>query len=128
MKNVYGMENVTIEATNNNTYAVYADTKRFGKHEMMFESFSVEECLLWAKDNGFEFPEIDVQTPDAIDHIEWHSYLTDSFTIFPRIGVPAHKTGWERLTFTERMFRAKAARVVESYSPETGHMTTYYRQ
>lgn len=43
------MKNITIERTNNNTYVVYADTERFGKHEIMFEGISEEECKAFIK-------------------------------------------------------------------------------
>lgn len=52
IKYSYGMENITIEKTDNMTYAVYADTKRFGKHEMMFESYRLSECKEWLIKNS----------------------------------------------------------------------------
>lgn len=39
------MKNVSIETTTNKTFVVYADTKRFGKHEIMFESYRREDCV-----------------------------------------------------------------------------------
>ena len=46
------MKNVKIEATNNNTYVVRADTKRFGKNQIMFESYSKPECFEYVHQNG----------------------------------------------------------------------------
>lgn len=57
----YGMMNVTIEKSNNNTYLVYADTERWGEHEIMFESYSREECITWLKANGWEEEEQTVE-------------------------------------------------------------------
>lgn len=39
------MKNIRIEKTSNGTYIVKADTKRFGEQEIMFESFSKDECV-----------------------------------------------------------------------------------
>ena len=39
------MENIKIERTNNGTFVVKADTERFGKQEIMFESFNKDECV-----------------------------------------------------------------------------------
>lgn len=63
MKNTatYGMTNVTIEKEvhgNVTSYMVYADTERFGKHEIMAQCISKEEAEQWCKENGvtFELP------------------------------------------------------------------------
>ena len=39
------MKNIVIEKTSNGTYVVKADTERFGKQEIMFESYSKTECV-----------------------------------------------------------------------------------
>ena len=39
------MKNIRIERTSNGTYVVKADTDRFGEQEIMFESFSKDECV-----------------------------------------------------------------------------------
>ena len=39
------MKNIVIEKTGNGTYAVKADTERFGEQEIMFESYSKGECV-----------------------------------------------------------------------------------
>lgn len=60
MKNTanYGMTNVTIEKEvhgNVTSWMVYADTERFGEHEIMAQCISEEEALNWCKENGVEF-------------------------------------------------------------------------
>ncbi len=39
------MRNIIVEKTSNNTYVVKADTERFGKQEIMFESYCKVECV-----------------------------------------------------------------------------------
>lgn len=39
--------NFKIEKTDNNTYVVRADSDRFGKQAIVFESYSHRECLNW---------------------------------------------------------------------------------
>ncbi len=39
------MKNIIIEKTGNGTYVVKADTERFGKQEIMFESYRKAECV-----------------------------------------------------------------------------------
>lgn len=39
------MKNIIIEKTGDGTYVVKADTERFGKQEIMFESYSKVECV-----------------------------------------------------------------------------------
>lgn len=46
----YGMEHITIELSTNNTFLVYADTERFGEHEIMFESYKKEDCERWLRE------------------------------------------------------------------------------
>ncbi len=43
------MKNIKIEKTNNNTYVVKADTERFGKNEIMFESYKINDCIKYLK-------------------------------------------------------------------------------
>ena len=54
MMATYGMKNVEIRKSTHNTYLVYADTARFGKHEIMYESHDRNDCVAWLKDNGVE--------------------------------------------------------------------------
>ena len=57
----YNMENVEIVesriAGNIKTYLVYADTERFGKHEIMFQAPTKEDCKKWLSKNGVEIKE-----------------------------------------------------------------------
>lgn len=43
------MKNINIEKTVNNTYVVKADTDRFGKQEILFESYKINDCLNYLK-------------------------------------------------------------------------------
>lgn len=45
------MKNFRIYLTDNGTYVVKADSKRFGKQSIVFESFSVKECVSWMYNN-----------------------------------------------------------------------------
>lgn len=47
------MTNINIARTNNGTWAVKADTERFGKQEIMFESYSRSECVEYASRYGY---------------------------------------------------------------------------
>lgn len=60
MKNTatYGMTNVQItKETHSNvtSWMVYADTERFGKHEIMGQFISEKEAIEWCKANGVTF-------------------------------------------------------------------------
>lgn len=60
MKNTatYGMTNVQItKETHSNvtSWMVYADTERFGKHEIMVQFISEKEAIEWCKANGVTF-------------------------------------------------------------------------
>lgn len=48
------MTNINIVRTNNGTWAVKADTERFGKQEIMFESHSRRECVAYANEHGYQ--------------------------------------------------------------------------
>lgn len=50
MKNT--MRNFKIEITNNNTFVIRADSARFGKNQIMFESYKKSECYEWAAQHG----------------------------------------------------------------------------
>lgn len=52
MKNVEIVEDVVCGTTK--TYLVYADTERFGKHEIMAQIPTREAAEKWLKDNGVE--------------------------------------------------------------------------
>lgn len=45
------MKNIEIVVTEERTIVVYADTKRFGKHEIMFEGHTFDECFDYIKRN-----------------------------------------------------------------------------
>lgn len=38
------MKNIEIVVTDNKTIVVFADTKRFGKHQIMFEGYTFLQC------------------------------------------------------------------------------------
>lgn len=42
-------ENIKIERTDNGTWVVRADSKRFGKEAIMFESFRYKEASAYAR-------------------------------------------------------------------------------
>ena len=70
MKNTatYGMTNVTIEKevhSNVTSYMVYADTERFGQHQIMAQCISKEEAEQWCKENGVTF-----ELPTAFERVE----------------------------------------------------------
>ena len=44
-------KNFRIYKTENNTYIVKADSKRFGKQAIVFESFKLRECFDWIFEN-----------------------------------------------------------------------------
>lgn len=44
-------KNFHIYATENGTFIVRADSKRFGKQAIVFESFSTKECVNWVYNN-----------------------------------------------------------------------------
>ena len=44
-------KNFHIYATENATFIVRADSKRFGKQAIVFESFSTKECISWIYNN-----------------------------------------------------------------------------
>lgn len=46
------MRNFKVEATNNNTYVVRADSNRFGDYQIVFESYKKSECYEYAKNHG----------------------------------------------------------------------------
>lgn len=57
MKNTYDMKNVEIIKEVHSgfiAYMVYADTERFGIHQIMAQCISKEEAEKWCKDNGVE--------------------------------------------------------------------------
>lgn len=43
------MKNIKIEKTTNNTYVVKADTERFGKQRIIFESYKINDCINYLK-------------------------------------------------------------------------------
>lgn len=43
------MKNIKIEKTMNNTYVVKADTERFGKQRIIFESYRINDCVKYLK-------------------------------------------------------------------------------
>lgn len=47
----YGMQAVHVKITNNNTFVVVADTERFGKNQIMFESYDVMQCIEYVKNS-----------------------------------------------------------------------------
>lgn len=62
MKNTanWGMTNVEIKAEGN-IWTVYADTERFGTHEIMAQCISKAEAEAWCKANGVELEKTAVQ-------------------------------------------------------------------
>lgn len=55
----YGMTNVTIEKEttgwNLTSYMVYADTERWGTHQIMAQFATEEQAVAWCKENGVVF-------------------------------------------------------------------------
>lgn len=63
------MKNIEIEVTDNHTIVVFADTKRFGKHQIMFEGITFDEC--------FDY----IRKHTGREHFQMQSYLLyDTFT------------------------------------------------
>lgn len=48
---IYVYKNFHIYATDNGTFVVRADSKRFGKQEIVFESYNLKECVNWIDNN-----------------------------------------------------------------------------
>ncbi len=52
----YGMKNVVIKETawngNGKMFFIYADTERWGKHEIMYQCYSLELTEKWLAENG----------------------------------------------------------------------------
>lgn len=46
-------KNFRIYRTENNTFIVRADSKRFGKQAIVFESYSVKDCVKWIYANHY---------------------------------------------------------------------------
>ena len=44
-------KNFRIYNTDNNTFVVRADSKRFGKQAIVFESYKVKDCVRWIFEN-----------------------------------------------------------------------------
>lgn len=44
-------KNFRIYKTENNTFIVRADSERFGKQAIVFESYNTKECWQWIRDN-----------------------------------------------------------------------------
>lgn len=86
------LENVRIEATNNDTYVVYADTKRFGKNEVMFESYNKNECYEYIMKNCVDMETIN--DPDEIVEIIHESFSTDSYEIKYKCGFSKRVYGY----------------------------------
>ena len=102
--NEYGMKNVSIEETSNNTFVVKADTKRFGFGEIMFESYSFGECIAWLKKNGIKVEYIKIDAPKAIRKIVHESFCIDSYDIEFIDGFRQYKTSRYELTNAEEDF------------------------
>lgn len=65
--NTYGMRNVSIEKIDNYgwpSWLIYADTERFGIHEIMAQFGSLEEATHWCRENGVE-----IEPVTAVDRI-----------------------------------------------------------
>lgn len=50
----YGMHKVLMMRKPEGGYAIYADTKRFGEHALMYESPSEESCRNWLRENNVD--------------------------------------------------------------------------
>ncbi len=64
-KNIYGMTNVTIEREVHSgveSYMVYADTERFGVHEIMAQFATEESAIAWVMENGIKMQEVAVES------------------------------------------------------------------
>ena len=44
-------KNFRMYVTDNNTYIVRADSKRFGKQAIVYESYNVKDCWRWITEN-----------------------------------------------------------------------------
>lgn len=44
-------KNFRIYATDNNTFIVKADSERFGKQAIVYESYNVKDCWKWITEN-----------------------------------------------------------------------------
>lgn len=64
----YGMKSIHVKCSNNNTYVVIADTKRFGKNQIMFESVDIMQCVEYVKNSIHIIPaESEVQEITSAD-------------------------------------------------------------
>ena len=64
----YGMTNVSIEKEIHSgvtSYMVYADTERWGNHEIMAQFATEDEAITWCIENGVSMKELNVETMSA---------------------------------------------------------------
>ena len=101
------MKNVNIEKEVHSGFTawmVYADTERFGKHQIMAQCISKEEAERWCKANGVE-----LEMPTAEERLEkefWNGKIQIGNTMYRRIHIKDEKImgycskwGWTDITY-----------------------------
>lgn len=66
----YGMKNAVIKESNldgiRQTFLVYADSDRFGKHEIMYQSPTLAEAETWLQGNGIDVYRLEVSQQKTV--------------------------------------------------------------
>ena len=99
----WGMKNVHIMKTAG-TWIVTADTERFGKDEIMFESYKFDEAIEYLKKNDVYMNDVMIDTVKAIKQIVHVSFAVDSYRIELIDGTEIIKTSRSWLSHAEQRF------------------------